>query len=62
MNMSTEQPIINEMNFLKDKMIDTGLSKGLSHPETVSFSEKLDKLILKVQDSDMKIDLNNSRI
>jgi stage 0 sporulation regulatory protein len=62
MNMSTEQPIINEMNFLKDKMIDAGLSKGLSHPETVSFSEKLDKLILKVQDSDMKIDLNNSRI
>jgi Spo0E like sporulation regulatory protein len=62
MNMSNEQPIIKEISFLKDKMIDSGLSKGLSHPETVSFSEKLDKLILKVQDTDMKIDLNNSRI
>jgi Spo0E like sporulation regulatory protein len=62
MNMNSEQPIMKEMIFLKDKMVDAGLSKGLSHPETVSFSEKLDKLILKVQDSDMRVELNNRRI
>jgi stage 0 sporulation regulatory protein len=52
--MINEQPIIKEIDHLKTKMIHVGISKGLSHPETVSFSEKLDKLIIKVQHTDIK--------
>ncbi|NQD64870.1 aspartyl-phosphate phosphatase Spo0E family protein [Bacillus haikouensis] len=52
--MINEQPITKEIAILKNKMIHVGLSKGLSHPETVSFSEKLDKLIIQVQHTDMK--------
>ncbi|WP_077211784.1 aspartyl-phosphate phosphatase Spo0E family protein [Bacillus dakarensis] len=30
---------------LRNQMIDSGLTKGLSHPETIKYSQKLDQLI-----------------
>jgi hypothetical protein len=30
-------------------MIDLGMKKGFSHPETIKASQELDKLILKAQ-------------
>lgn len=34
---------------LRKKMIYTGKQKGLCHPETIRYSEELDKLIFKLQ-------------
>ncbi|GLB60087.1 aspartyl-phosphate phosphatase Spo0E family protein [Cytobacillus sp. NCCP-133] len=41
----------NEIDDLRRKMISVGRRKGLSHPETLMYSEKLDQLIYKVQHS-----------
>ncbi|MBD1382426.1 aspartyl-phosphate phosphatase Spo0E family protein [Bacillus sp. IB182487] len=32
---------------LRKSLIETGIKKGLNHQETLKYSEKLDKLILK---------------
>ncbi|WP_084028933.1 aspartyl-phosphate phosphatase Spo0E family protein [Bacillus sp. J33] len=40
-----------EIDDLRKKMIYAGKRKGLSHPETLMYSKKLDKLIYKVQRS-----------
>lgn len=41
----------HDIDALRKKMISVGKRKGLSHPETLMYSEKLDKLIYKVQRS-----------
>lgn len=41
--------LLSQIDNLRRKMIETGAKKGLSHPETVKCSEKLDKLIYKYQ-------------
>lgn len=35
----------NEMSILKSKMISNGLSKGLTHPDTIKYSQELDLVI-----------------
>ncbi|MGE8080983.1 aspartyl-phosphate phosphatase Spo0E family protein [Peribacillus loiseleuriae] len=34
---------------LKNQMIKCGIEKGLSNPETIKYSQELDKLIYKYQ-------------
>lgn len=41
----------NDIDVLRKKMISVGKNKGLSHPDTLMYSEELDKLIYKVQRS-----------
>ncbi|RBP96639.1 Spo0E like sporulation regulatory protein [Cytobacillus firmus] len=41
----------HDIDALRKKMISVGKRKGLSHPETLMYSEELDKLIYKVQRS-----------
>ncbi|WP_282172493.1 aspartyl-phosphate phosphatase Spo0E family protein [Cytobacillus firmus] len=41
----------HDIDTLRKKMISVGKNKGLSHPETLMYSEELDKLIYKVQRS-----------
>ncbi|EWG11074.1 aspartyl-phosphate phosphatase Spo0E family protein [Cytobacillus firmus] len=41
----------HDIDILRKKMISVGKNKGLSHPETLMYSEELDKLIYKVQRS-----------
>ncbi|WP_286184581.1 aspartyl-phosphate phosphatase Spo0E family protein [Bacillus sp. SD075] len=35
------------IKILRKLLIETGVKKGLNHQETLEYSEKLDKLILK---------------
>ena len=41
--------LIIRINHLRNLMISTGISKGLSDHETLKYSEELDKLINKYQ-------------
>ncbi|HDR7875926.1 aspartyl-phosphate phosphatase Spo0E family protein [Bacillus paranthracis] len=43
--MLKEAELLKEIARLREIMIVTGLNKGLSHPETVKHSQKLDELI-----------------
>lgn len=40
-----------KINRLRALMVSVGMSKGLNHTETLKYSEELDKLILKYQQS-----------
>ncbi|CAM3749127.1 aspartyl-phosphate phosphatase Spo0E family protein [Cytobacillus oceanisediminis] len=48
---TTIKQLYIEIDHLRQKMISVGKRKGLSHPETLMYSEKLDQLIYKVQRS-----------
>jgi stage 0 sporulation regulatory protein len=37
--------LFKDINDLRNQMIHSGLTKGLSHPETIKYSQKLDHLI-----------------
>jgi hypothetical protein len=39
----------NQINQLRQKLIKVGKKKGLTHPETIKYSQDLDKLIIKFQ-------------
>ncbi|WP_088035038.1 aspartyl-phosphate phosphatase Spo0E family protein [Evansella clarkii] len=41
----TIQELENKITVLKEKMITTGIKKGLSHDETVQYSQELDGVI-----------------
>ncbi|MEC1522603.1 aspartyl-phosphate phosphatase Spo0E family protein [Neobacillus niacini] len=41
--------LLMKINRLRKKMICIGMAKGLSHPETLKYSEELDELIYKFQ-------------
>ncbi|WP_458414778.1 aspartyl-phosphate phosphatase Spo0E family protein [Schinkia sp. CFF1] len=38
-----------DINKLKVKLIKCGMEKGLTHPTTIALSQKLDKLLNKIQ-------------
>ncbi|UOE53230.1 aspartyl-phosphate phosphatase Spo0E family protein [Bacillus sp. CMF12] len=48
---TTIKKLHHDIDVLRKKMISVGKSKGLSHPETLMYSEELDKLIYRVQRS-----------
>ncbi len=35
----------SEIEYIRSRMIETGMKKGLHHPATVRLSDKLDKLL-----------------
>jgi hypothetical protein len=39
----------NEITELRKTMIHTGQKNGLTHPETIKYSQELDRLIYKYQ-------------
>lgn len=39
----------NKIEYLKDRMIDTGLKHGLNHGKTIQLSQELDTLIVEYQ-------------
>jgi hypothetical protein len=41
--------LINQINDLRQTMIAVGQNKGLNHPDTIKFSQELDKLIIRYQ-------------
>lgn len=41
-----------KISILRKKMIDSGLVKGFSHPDTVKLSQELDLLMNKIQCSE----------
>ncbi|WP_370222166.1 aspartyl-phosphate phosphatase Spo0E family protein [Cytobacillus sp.] len=48
---TTIKKLHHDIDVLRKKMISVGKRKGLSHPETLMYSEELDKLIYRVQRS-----------
>ncbi|UTR10101.1 aspartyl-phosphate phosphatase Spo0E family protein [Evansella sp. LMS18] len=44
-NKQTIQELENKISALKEKMITTGIEKGLTHDETVQYSQELDGVI-----------------
>ncbi|WP_210367299.1 aspartyl-phosphate phosphatase Spo0E family protein [Bacillus sp. REN3] len=50
MNPSTKPSYLSQkIQALREKMLYIGNTKGLNHPETLEYSRKLDKLIIKYQ-------------
>lgn len=41
--------VIQQIEALRSKLIKCGLEKGFNHPATIELSQKLDKLLNKVQ-------------
>ncbi|WP_338749432.1 aspartyl-phosphate phosphatase Spo0E family protein [Bacillus sp. FJAT-52991] len=44
-----ETNLVTEIMSKRHLMIQTGMTKGLSHRETIKYSQELDKLIAKYQ-------------
>ncbi|RKJ75029.1 aspartyl-phosphate phosphatase Spo0E family protein [Butyricicoccus sp. 1XD8-22] len=42
---TTIKRLENKMSILKSKMISNGLSKGLTHPDTIKYSQELDRVM-----------------
>ena len=40
-------PLDFKINKLRKKLVETGIKKGLNHQETLKYSQRLDKLIIK---------------
>ncbi|WP_237562859.1 aspartyl-phosphate phosphatase Spo0E family protein [Bacillus dakarensis] len=40
--------IENKIKLIRNKMIDSGIKKGFSHPDTVKLSQELDRLMNKL--------------
>jgi hypothetical protein len=38
-----------QIQFLRKALIETGITKGLKHPETIKYSQMLDELIFRFQ-------------
>jgi stage 0 sporulation regulatory protein len=51
---STDE-LLSKIDNLRKQMISKGKTKGISHPETLEISEKLDMLIYKFQKLIIKI-------
>ncbi|WP_082190989.1 aspartyl-phosphate phosphatase Spo0E family protein [Peribacillus loiseleuriae] len=41
--------LCKKINMLKNQMIKSGMDNGISSPETIKYSQELDKLIYKYQ-------------
>ncbi|MGE8207662.1 Spo0E family sporulation regulatory protein-aspartic acid phosphatase [Heyndrickxia sp. NPDC080065] len=48
-NYLLEKELSKQINYLRQVIINTGLDKGLNHPDTVQKSQELDKLIVEYQ-------------
>lgn len=42
---TTNRQLLKEINLLRDKLIATGINKGLNHNETLKISQKLDQVL-----------------
>jgi hypothetical protein len=49
-----ESDLIIKIEILRRKMIATGISKGLTSPETIQLSQKLDDLLIRKRKSALK--------
>lgn len=45
---SNHAEIVNKIKLIRKEMIDSGLKKGFSHPETVKLSQELDQFMNKL--------------
>ncbi|MGM0775462.1 MAG: aspartyl-phosphate phosphatase Spo0E family protein [Bacillota bacterium] len=43
------QELIKKIQFFRKALIETGIKKGLKHPETIKNSQMLDELIFRYQ-------------
>jgi hypothetical protein len=49
MNKSNSNELLNQINIIRKKMIETGLDKGINNTETIDISKQLDRLLLNYQ-------------
>jgi len=48
MNLEKEGLLL-KIDYYREKLIQVGMNKGMTNPETIQLSENLDKLILNYQ-------------
>ncbi|MDQ0230353.1 aspartyl-phosphate phosphatase Spo0E family protein [Metabacillus malikii] len=48
-NVNNNKELLNKINIVRKLMVVTAQTKGYTNPETIKYSEELDKLILETQ-------------
>ncbi|WP_110926701.1 aspartyl-phosphate phosphatase Spo0E family protein [Bacillus massiliglaciei] len=46
---TSQQSIVRQIDSLRHQLITTGLTKGLTHPDTIKTSKELDRWLYKYQ-------------